>query len=770
MDRTTPLIPVTWLAVLLVLGFIALILLGRPRIRNRLTWLFPEACVLYALAVVHLLFFWQPYRSAARVPAGGGDLASFSYPLHAFAAGEIQAGRIPFWSPHQFSGMPHLANFQAGTLYPPNLIAYLLSEPFSYAALERLALLHFLLASYGGYWLGRSLGFGRPVAVMAGVVFAYSGFMVAHLGHYPMLVTAAWAPFVYAALIGTVRRNSWPLAVAGALSLSMAILGGHQPMLLLVLSGAGLVALFELWRSCGFAHPAAWRTRYLSSQILRAALRCVFVLILALGLTLPAWGPALEMTQHTSRGELSYEQASEFSVEPLALIHMVLPTVFGSNPTDFWGPFSSTEIWGYAGIATIVLAGIGVAAGTRRSRLFWAGVGLLGLLYAVGPFTPVHGWLYSFVPAFDRLRGAGRGYFFVDLSLAILAAYGLRALLRYRSRPTPALLTTIRYASWATLSAVGALVVFVIPLFTSKVLGVNDPSNRPMIALDNLMMLTLWLSLVALALLLVRRSAVGGGLAVAMLSVVLVLDLFSVTSRFNPTTGPILAGYEHPELVEFLDARQSEVGPFRIDIRAEAVQPDFARLHGFDAVGGLVDPLALESYEQFSAGTTDEKHLLLELNARYIITPAAQTDPPVSGSTVSLTTSQLLVWELTDTRTRAWFAEDPPKRIAVDADRPGRMVITIPGDSPGGELIVSQVDYPGWTAEIDGSALQINRYRGTLQALAVPAGEHRIELRFEPRYWSIWIAVSIVSGLAIALVLAVTAAPALRRRAPEIFQ
>ena len=770
MSRTTPLIPVTWLAVLLVLGFLVVIVTGRRQIRRRLTWLFPEALVLYGLAVVHLLFFWQPYRSAAQVPAGGGDLASFFYPIHAFAAGEIQAGRFPFWSPHQFSGMPHLANFQAGVLYPPNLVAYLLSEPFSYAALERLVLLHFLLASYGGYWLGRALGLGRPVSVMAGVIFAYSGFMVAHLGHYPMLVTAAWAPFVYAALIGTVRRSSWPLAIGGALALSTAVLGGHQPMLLLVLSGAGLVTLFELWRASGFAHPSEWRDRYLSSQIRRAALRCTFVLALAFGLTLPAWAPALEMTQYTSRSELSYEQASEFSVEPLALIHMVLPTVFGSNPTDFWGHFSSTEIWGYAGIATLVLAGIGIAAGSRRSRLFWLGFGLLGLLYALGPFTPLHGWLYGFVPAFDRLRGAGRGYFFVDLSLAILAAYGLRVLLRYCSRPAPALVTTLRYASWAALAALGALIVFVIPLFTSKVLGVNDPSNRPMITLDNLMMLALWLSLTAAAILLLRRAAIGGGLAVAALSIIVILDLFSVTARFNPTTEPILAGYQHPELVEFLDERRLEDGPFRIDIRAESVQPDFARLYGFDAVGGLVDPLELESYEKLTAGASDQNELLLELNTRYVITTATTSEPPVDGSTVSLTTDQLLVWELSEPRTRAWFAGDPSRSVAVDADRPGRLVISTSDDSPGGELVVSQVDYPGWTAEIDGRAIPIDQHRGTLQTLTVPAGEHRIELRFEPRYWSLWMVGFIASGLVILAMLAVTTIPALRRRAPEILQ
>src|SRR5690606_22164771 len=117
---------------------------------------------------------------------------SFFYPIHAFAAGEITAGRIPFWNPHLYSGAPHLANFQTAVLYPPNLIAYVLSNPFSYAALEWLALLHFLVASIGVYWLARAIGIGRPGAVLAGGMFASSGFMVAHLGHYSMLATATW--------------------------------------------------------------------------------------------------------------------------------------------------------------------------------------------------------------------------------------------------------------------------------------------------------------------------------------------------------------------------------------------------------------------------------------------------------------------------------------------------------------------------------------------------------------------------------------------------
>ncbi|CAN5656322.1 YfhO family protein [soil metagenome] len=764
MDRTSPLIPIPGLIILIAVGLLALWLASRLSLRRKAPWLLPESAVIIALSTLHLLFFWQPYRSAAQVPAGGGDLASFFYPIHAFAAREIQAGRLPFWNPHQFGGMPHLANFQTGALYPPNLVAYLLSDPFSYAALERLALLHFLLASVGAYWLARSLGLDRLVSVVAGIVFAYSGFMAAHLGHYPMLVTAAWAPLVYAGLIGALRRDSWPLALGGTLALAMAILGGHQPMLLLVLSGAGLITFFELWRLTGYARPSSWTRGTINAVFRRAALKGAFILTFAVGLTLPALGPAFELAGYTSRSELSYQQASEFSVQPLALIHMVLPTVFGSNPTDYWGPFSNTEIWGYAGIATLILAGIGLVAGRGRSRFFWTGLLLLGLLYAIGPYSPLHGWLHAFAPGFDRMRGAGRAYFFVDLALAMLAAFGLARLMDRDGVMTARTANTLRFVERGILIAVGALVLFVIPLFASLVLGVNAPSNRPMIALDNLMMLTLWLVLTAGVIALARRNLLGGTTVVVLLGAIIGLDVFSVTARFNPTTAPILAGHHHPELVRFLGEQREEQGPFRIANRSTALQPDAARLHGFDAVGGLVDPLALESYEQFRRAGGDSAEFLSALNTRYIVTDVPETTPRTPGASVVLATERLLVWELPESRTRAWLAADPGRTIAVETPEPGRVILETDFDNPGGRLVVAQVDYPGWQATADGRTLPIETYQGTLQAVTIPEGEQSIELRFQPRYWTIWLAAAIVSGLIWAAVLLWTSVPPVQRK------
>jgi hypothetical protein len=49
-----------------------------------------------------------------------------------------------------------------------------------------------------------------------------------------------------------------------------------------------------------------------------------------------------------------------------------------------------------------------------------------------------------------------------------------------------------------------------------------------------------------------------------------------------------------------------------------------------------------------------------------------------------------------------------------------------------GLLILADVWYPGWTAKIDGQSTQIHEVDGCIRGVVVPAGKHRIEMRYRP--------------------------------------
>lgn len=761
MARTGPLIPVVILVGIIVLVLAALVLASRSRPRARWPWLFPELTAMVALGLIHLLFFWQPYRSAALVPRGGGDLVSFFFPIHSFAAEEIRSWRLPFWNPHLYAGAPHLANFQTATLYPPNLAAYLVSSPFSYATLELLALAHYLIASIGTYWLARAIGVGRPASVLAGAIFAYSGFLVAHLGHYSMLSTAAWAPFVFAAIVGVVRFRSWSIALAGTVVLTFAILGGHQPMLLLTLTAALVLGMFELWRSAEYPRPEGWIQLRRDGGFCGNIGRLAFMPIVAVLLAMPVLGPSLAMSRHTVRSSLSYEAASEFSVEPVALLHLVLPTVFGSNPTDYWGAFSNTETWGYAGVLAMGLAAFGLLVWPSRTRAFWAVVGVVAVLFALGPFASLHGWAYAFVPGYDQIRGAGRGYMFFNLAVALLAGFGLSALSTRNERWFPRQARLTRSAVVALGAALAVTVGFVMPLFAVQVLGTNDPGNRPVIALGNVNMLAIWLLLGLGVMVLIHRRAASGGLIVVAVSVVVLLDIFHVTAGFNPTTDPILSGFEHQEAVAFLQDEYRSEGPFRIEAITPRWQPDLARIAGLDDIGGLVDPLALESYAGFlnAARNDRQSDQYQSLNVRYVVSDTEVGAPGDGFDDVLETADGLVIWEADEWMPRAWM-EGSDRPAAIGENRPGQLRIDLPPDASG-TLIVSQVDYPGWRARADGQELEVRPYNGVLQVIDVPSGSTSIDMSFQPVGWTLWL---VLAGLGALTWLAATVIVALRVR------
>ncbi|MFN0086935.1 MAG: hypothetical protein ACKVX9_16205 [Blastocatellia bacterium] len=97
---------------------------------------------------------------------------------------------------------------------------------------------------------------------------------------------------------------------------------------------------------------------------------------------------------------------------------------------------------------------------------------------------------------------------------------------------------------------------------------------------------------------------------------------------------------------------------------------------------------------------------------------------------------------------------DPSVTVLVESEAAGAAAAAI-GKGPGAEaaimryeaqrielrtrnsldgfLVLSEVDYEGWTASIDGRPAALHRVDYALRGLAVPAGEHRIEMLYRPR-------------------------------------
>jgi len=68
--------------------------------------------------------------------------------------------------------------------------------------------------------------------------------------------------------------------------------------------------------------------------------------------------------------------------------------------------------------------------------------------------------------------------------------------------------------------------------------------------------------------------------------------------------------------------------------------------------------------------------------------------------------------------------------------------------------VFSEIYYSkGWNAYIDGEKVPYLRANYVLRAMAVPAGQHNIEFKFEPRIWVIGERISFISSLLLILLL-----------------
>ena len=99
--------------------------------------------------------------------------------------------------------------------------------------------------------------------------------------------------------------------------------------------------------------------------------------------------------------------------------------------------------------------------------------------------------------------------------------------------------------------------------------------------------------------------------------------------------------------------------------------------------------------------------------------------------------------------------EAPPRAEpfpAFELYEPSRVILKVEAASDA-LLVLSDLYYPGWRAEVDGRPAGILRANYLLRAVAVPAGRHTVTFVYEPASFRTGTAASLAGGLAIALMV-----------------
>lgn len=360
------------------------------------------------LIILSLLFFHQLAFSGKILARG--DTYEYFYPYWEARNAAFRAGRLPLWTPDLFMGMPLLANPQIGVYYPPNWLTAPFRAP---AAISLSILLHSLIAAAGACWLYREAVSKRWIpALAAGVVYAFSGCLGAHVEQINQYQGLAWLPLLLALFHRCLTRQK-PARDGLLLSLAWAlqIFSGHTQTVFITGVGLSLYAL---------AHAATSQRGKRAKSASQALLMLALCLGIALLLALPQLLPSLELLLLSSRGGgLNLGEATAFSLPPSLLGRALLPSYDG----QLFGEYN-----GAIGLIGLGLAFWALVSNPRcGQRWIWLLLAAAGLALALGRYNPLY-WLLAELPPFSLFRAPARFLALFTLGMAMLAGLGVESL------------------------------------------------------------------------------------------------------------------------------------------------------------------------------------------------------------------------------------------------------------------------------------------------------------------------------------------------------
>ncbi len=743
-----------------------------------------DMLALGALAAATAGFFWRLlFTPGVWMPVGGGDLVSFLYPIYSFVARSLRAADFPLWNPYLYGGAPFAADNQSSLFYPINLVVFLLRPDLDYRTVELLAVGHVFLAGVCAYFALRYIGrhpLKRWAALAGAAAFMFSDLFVTHFGNLNMIACAAWLPLIFCLFRRALDERRFPLAGGAGVLLGIAALAGHvQPLLYIVLA-LGLYFLYHVYEH----RRHGWRALLQMTSLL------ALTLVVAFGVAAPSLLPGFEMSSLSLRADLTYDQASQYSLPPAALVGLLVPDVFGRGPGGFWGPWPRVEV-GYVGILTLLLAGVALLLRRTSLTRFLMLLAVLALFLAMGDFAIVHGWLYRLVPGFSMVRAPARGIYLLDFALAGLAALGLDSLLR----PMP----RVSRRSWRQMMRLSPLLLlgialFVLPLTYAVLLASQDKAPevfaRLLAGTHGVLFAFLLLTCGVVMLGLRGRGQVTRPSLGLVFFLLIVVDLASLGAHTELEFNDPTAGFQHPAAIQFL---KNDPEYYRIDTRTEVWdvwQPNLSVAQSIFDVWGIHNPLVLSDFHRYWEGLGSRSSPLYDfLNAKYIVGHkdvvldwtkfelAFDADPTVNIYRNAHVLPRAFVvhesWTVPD-QEQAFAAIhrsefDPATMVVVENGH--TLAPTTSGDweatvvsysnneislqastSLPGYLVMSEVYYPGWKVQVDGRPAELKRANYAFRAVFLPPGAHQVRFHFQSTTLTTGVACGVLTWIALAAV------------------
>jgi len=736
-------------------------------------------------------------RAHASLNSEMNDLALQIVPWAHQVRESWRAGHIPLWNERSGAGYPLLGNSQSSALSPLRLLTLPLPLGFAMTAEAALKL---LIALTVMYLYGRKRGWSERASVIAAVAYGFCTFLIVWL-HFPLVTVACFLPAVFFMIDLLVERVTYRRFVAAAAVWAVMLFGGHPE----TVSHVFFLSLLYICWILVVERPFSWRE----------ALRFLFLsgaaLTIAALLAAPFLAPVMEGIRRSKRFQelqASPNAIGYYSDFPSQVI-LIEPHFYGQVPMEeSWGPAHAESLTGFAGIlgvaAWFALLMHVVAERRWRSReLFFvlATPIILGIILA----WPVVSTLFHLVfklAANARLR--------LLLCFLLAAQIGAMVDLVERGRARVWLCGT-------TLAATMLLALMVTTHFPTA-----WTKDTALLAIGPSLLVLLVAALVPWSLR-GRRAAVTSTLALSLLAVATINELWQVDFNWNPVV-PARLMYPTTPLIRALQelrAKQPSTAPSRMVATGSMFFPNTPAVYGLEDIRAH-DPMsngrylglmrvqgAYDTADYFARWENLQTRMLDYLGVKYVVSTPEAKPEDVERYTTVYSGSDGKIFENHDAQQRFFVSENIVlefrkdqyvhqlarhndwahtavlNRLPVDSDRmrtdllAGRaesapraslkIAAATPTDyrmrvdAPRHVLVVSSIPFwPGWKVQANGKAIEPLLVNGAFLGFTVRPGATDVRVVYDPASWKLGVALSAITLLG--LIFGPAAGSWLRRR------
>ncbi|WP_407160377.1 hypothetical protein [Bradyrhizobium sp. STM 3557] len=605
--------------------------------------------------------------------------------------------------------------------------------------------------------------------MLVAALFMLGGPASARLQHTGIILSYSAFPLALLLLQLAFERHSHALALAFAVIAAGIALGRNQVALLLCALLVS-VAIAEIMSSQQPAHYLRQRGGVLATM----AIAGTALLIVPLLLT-------LQFAALSNRPSETLGDALRGSLYPANFATVAVPDIFGTHST-YWGPGAATladvDLTDDSGnylflgaVPTLLLLWLGVAGDRlwQPGRRLMACVLTMSCLFMLGRYTPFYSLGFRFIPGIDLFRRPTDASFVFTIAFAFMIGHCLADYVRDglpKMRPLNTLLAVA-----ASFAVIGSAIAF------------SGKTGHALAAVRETLVSVAVMAAAGLCLSALRGEA-GRALAAAAVTLIAVAELmwWNTASRLNAEPWTLYAVLEAPSggeaaaiaLLEKSIAADHQRGEYpRVEVLGlGGPWQNLAMVRGWEAINGY-NPLRIGLYDRLvSPGEQNwsvsqrqfppsfssyDSPLARALGLTYLVLGSPlQGLPDLSAprsSELLLSGPPVWIYRLPgalprvslvselgteqaqldrDSSSSAAHGEQPSDGVAnIVSLAPGRLEV-VAGATSAAYLLVHDLYYPGWVAEVDGTQRPIIRTGGLFRAIEVPAGMHHVTLHFSP--------------------------------------